>query len=449
MNTPKISYTVLNTGHDYTGKRIQTLDQHLSKFVKKMSAVENTLTILMSDHGNTYTKYTHAMLEGRYEMFHPSFFAIVAPKVAKILGKETINSLRANQRRLLTMIDIHYGLKHIASLALRERSNKKGILGTISAERTCDHLPLRLPNLCVCEGWDTSVKNGTMQVGILEFAVGTLNNKINKQRRVISSKAINRPSKNCQHLVPLYFRNVRERNTGALLITTLDFLVPSGNGAEQREDIFHVEVSSEIDPRQNSRKMKLLSYDRLSQYGKYRVCADRGVDVRLCICHIRKINKYNKYNTLLANNSETHKFDLNGYLTIQPNLDKIISKITMHRYANDHCLYYVQRTFFSVNGQGGSKEFDYDTASFEILNTCIDKNFQVNVWVKTENMKFSNTETEKANSLPSVHVDPNSVTYVGTLIKNVPYWPGRFSVHFEAFQVDVGGSSGPHIFHIS
>ena len=322
IDTPKISYTVLNTGHDYTGKRIQTLDQDLSKFVKKMSDLENTLTILMADHGNTYTKYTHTMLEGRYEMFHPSLFMIVAPEVARILGKETIKSLRANQRRLLTMIDIHYGLKHIASLALRQQSKKKGILGTISPERSCDHLPLRLPNLCVCERWDIPVKNETTQVGILEFAVGTLNGKINEQRRVTRKEAIKQPSRNCQHLVPLYFRNVLERNIGALKITMLDFVVPSGKGAEQTEDIFHVEVSSKIDPQQNSREMKLLSYDRLSQYGKYRVCADRGVDIRLCICHIKKI----------ASNSGTNEFDLNEYLTNHPNTDKIKSNITIHRH---------------------------------------------------------------------------------------------------------------------
>ena len=107
----------------------------------------------------------------------------------------------------------------------------------------------------------TPVKNKTTQAGIVEFAVGTLNDEVNEQRRVASNKAIKGPSRSCQHLVPLYFRNVRKRNTGALLITTLDFVVRSGRGAEQTKDIFPVEVSSEIHPKKNSRKMKLLKYD--------------------------------------------------------------------------------------------------------------------------------------------------------------------------------------------
>ena len=75
----------------------------------------------------------------------------------------------------------------------------------------------------------------------------------------------------------------------------------------------------------------------------------RGVDVRLCICHIKKINKHD---TVFGNNSGTHKFDLSEYLTNQPKLDKMKSRITIQRYANDHCLYHVQRTFFSVKEQG-------------------------------------------------------------------------------------------------
>ena len=180
---PRASFTAINTGHDSLGLRAQTLNLDLAEFVEDISKLENTLTILFADHGNTYTEYTTAMMEGRYEMYHPSFFMIVPKNVGKWFGKSTMDTIRLNSNRLFTMLDVHATLKGIMSRVLTGISPAdEGILGAVSASRNCGDLELRLPNLCVCEGWDNAARNDTLQVGVLEFAFGSLNNMIVRQQ---------------------------------------------------------------------------------------------------------------------------------------------------------------------------------------------------------------------------------------------------------------------------
>ena len=57
---------------------------------------------------------------------------------------------------------------------------------------------------------------------------------------------------------------------------------------------------------------------------------------------------------------------------------------------------------------------DFDTVSFEIINTCINKDFQVNVWIKTKNMKF----TKEFIKLPTPLTCFNGLRYMLTF--NMP-----------------------------
>ena len=92
-------------------------------------------------------------------------------------------------------------------------------------------------------------------------------------------------------LIATSFYNVRERNNKGSLITSLDFTTVPGEGAPQSYDVFHVQIQSRINPDDESRDMKLLSFDRLSRYGPYRECVDGGMDAKLCICNIKTEKK--------------------------------------------------------------------------------------------------------------------------------------------------------------
>ena len=287
---PLLLFSTLNAAHDHRSIRTQTLDVDLERYVTTVAKDENTLSIILADHGNTYTSYTTQVLEGRFEMFHPSLFVIVPDKVASLLGMEAMSALETNQKRLVTMIDLHHSLMALSVPIHGVRS--VGVFTPISKNRTCDDLELRTPNLCVCEGWDIPADNNTSYEAIAEFAIGQLNNHLQEQYEKMLSTQNNsqlKPEKfkrSCQRLQPLWFENVRLRNckVDGLLITSMDIRVTAGDQVPQKEDIFHIEVKTKEMTGKNSLEMKLLTFDRLTLFGKYQACADDGVELKLCVC---------------------------------------------------------------------------------------------------------------------------------------------------------------------
>ncbi len=393
---------------------MQTLNHDLGKFVQDMSELPDTLTILLADHGNTYTSYTNAVMEGRYEMFHPSFFMLIPGKVAEMLGSEAMNALRLNSNRLFTMLDLHASLASIADNAHVQGKPKeyRGILQKIAANRTCDDLNLRLPNLCVCEGWDTEVRNDSTQIGILEFAVGTMNNMILDQQE---SQA--KITAKCQRLYPLYFMNVRERNAGENLITTLDFRVQAGDGAEQSEDIFHAEIQSTVDPYRESRRMKLLSFDRLSQYGIYRVCKDDNVDVRLCVCTLEisqdEMNESTAFGTTL---------DIPKVVMLQPRYQNIPGLLTIEHPDEENCTFAIERVYSAVDSHGKVEPKNLMAVSLEVINICPNTRYEVYAGMKINNMKTS-------IKMPLTRmVRGQSIRFLVTAMKYVPYWDSSATI---------------------
>ena len=71
-----------NIPHDDWGTRVQTLDKHLQKALSKVSHQENTVTIILSDHGNAYGRFVEKTLQGREETYHPLLY-IILPNGAK------------------------------------------------------------------------------------------------------------------------------------------------------------------------------------------------------------------------------------------------------------------------------------------------------------------------------------------------------------------------------
>ena len=361
-----------------------------------MANDENTLTIILADHGNTYTSYTSEILEGRFEMFHPSLFVIVPNRVASLLGKSAMSALEINQRRLVTMIDLHHSLMALAG-PLR-RVKPVGVFTPISKKRTCDDLELRTPNLCVCEGWDIPADNDTGRIPIAAFAVGELNNRLQEQYNKVFSLRQNTQDdaeiikRSCKRLEPLWFENVRERNskTDGSLITSMDIGVKSGDVVSQHQDIFHVEVKTKEISEQRSLNMTLLTYDRLTLFGKYKMCADDGVELKLCVCS-RNASKIS-----LA--VESHKrWEHFGQRPVFKNI------------SNKPCLWLMIRRYSKAN-------------SYEVANFCPGKSFRVKVDAEASNMKFS-------RQLPlTLDAKPGEVIFAFSVGKHLSYWDAEISI---------------------
>lgn len=391
---PLLSYTALNVGHDETGRRIQSLDSELARYVSTIVNDQNSLTIILADHGNTYTEYTYAILEGRFEMFHPSLFVIVPNKVASLLGQDALSALEVNQGRLVTMIDLHHSLLPLAG-PLSGFVKPVGLFTPISANRTCNDVELRTPNLCVCEGWDSPTTNDSSKISIVEFAVGELNNLVQAQftKSANGKRKMYPILRACQRLRPLRFENVRERNSKSDggLITSFDIYFQAGNVVNHDEDIFRVEVKSRELANQNSLQMELVHYDRLTLYGKYDTCADQGVHLKLCICSERKEKRSSMTNL--------EKVPWPQYTTF------LFKKAKARKIGGIECLFLIKR-----NHSLG------ECVAFEIANTCPNKMFTMKISANFENMRLS-------RGLPfKITVQAGSIKYAFSARTEIDYW---------------------------
>lgn len=246
-------------------------------------------------------------------------------------------------------------------------------------------------------GWDAETLNNSRHAGVASFAVGSLNNKILDYQRKIR-EAGNIPK--CQRLIPTGFDNIRERNYGGTLITSLDFHTKSGRGADHDIDIFHVELQLSIDPKLTSFNMKMLSFDRVSKYGPYRVCGDKGIDMRLCVCDMTEI----KENTIPIETFVLNELSPKRSLLAPSNVD------IEHKHKISTCLY-----FKTISIPELSEANSIFSRSYEVANVCkSDMNLRIKLTL--DNMKSTNSNTFE------VYVSAYSVTYLGEAIRNVPYW---------------------------
>ncbi|KAJ7376841.1 hypothetical protein OS493_031989 [Desmophyllum pertusum] len=130
--------------------------------------------------------------------------------------------------------------------------------------------------LCICQGWETKVHANSFHFIIAEFALGQLNENI--QTQFLENSQTKRPVSgfgSCERLKGERFDNVRERKVGETLMVSLDIYV-------QHQELFSVTV--QVITGSVLVNMELIQFTRLSEYGIYRTCADKGVDLRLCIC---------------------------------------------------------------------------------------------------------------------------------------------------------------------
>ena len=396
---PLLSYMSLSVAHDHRGRRIQSLDNELVQYVTDIARDSNTLTIMLADHGNTYTHYTNAIMEGRFEMFHPHLFLIVPKRVAGLLGVDAMEALQVNQRRLVSAFDLHHSLMALAGPILG-KVKRVGLFAPVPINKTCDDIELRTPNLCVCEGWDSPTKSDPIKLGLVEFAIGELNNKIQDQysKSLKGSKPEKQAHQACERLKPLSFRNPRVRNSKSdgSLITSFEVRVKAGDVAPQDHDAFHLEVQTLELPDKFSLSMKLRSFERISLFENYRRCADEDVDLKLCICSENATESVRK--------KRSNDFPWHTYL-------KYFGQAPTFAAVDHHCVFLTRRE------HNKRKAF-----AFELIDRC-----EFNCTVAVDVTEMSNARLSR--SVPfEVEIWPSSVRFVLSVQRFVYYWKSSVQV---------------------
>ena len=292
---PLFSFSMLNVGHEESGLRIQTFDEGLANFVQNLSTDPNTLSIILSDHGNTYGAFP-TTVQGRFEVFQPHLYIIIPNHVQNLLGKKRVLTLKQNQQRLVSIIDLHHTLMAVASdIGSKGLQQHLGLFEPISRNRSCEDLQLPSSSLCICQGWDTKVHANSFHSIIAEFVLGQLNENI--QTQFLQNIQTKRPVSGfgaCERLKGERVDNVREKRNGETLTVSLDIYV-------QSEELFFATV--QVITEGVLIKMKLVQYTRFSAYGIYQSCADKGVDIRLCVCGQGTTEHYSTTQTYLKSAS--------------------------------------------------------------------------------------------------------------------------------------------------
>ena len=294
---PALAYTHLNTGHENSGKRIRTDDLVLSKFLEDMARNENTLTILLSDHGGKTTKYAVETLQGSLEVFSPMLFMIIPDKVSQWLGKTRMETLILNQKRLVTFADLHHTLLSVLELTENTNLNKRisGLFLPVPLTRTCaDIKGLHSDVMCRCDGWRKFLSPKSLDmIWLAEFALGQINNMIQSQRLQGMTRREIEQSQGfgkCARFLGKSIERPRQMLIGKHYLTTLVLVVEPAYGLKSKER-FEVQLKYST-LREHS--ITFVKYTRLSFYSRYKNCADKGVDVTLCACAIQEADKPEK-----------------------------------------------------------------------------------------------------------------------------------------------------------
>lgn len=374
--TRALTYTHLNIGHEISGTRIRQIDDRLSRYLEKMATTEDTLTVVLSDHGPKTTKYSFHTMEGRAEKYDPFLFIIIPEKVARELGLQTLRALVENQNRLVTTLDLHQAFMSLGKTSLTGRAgmtnrlSDKGIFGVIPASRTCADLSIKPLAVCKCEGWEKRFPDNDKRfTWLAEYALGNINNDIQKQY-LIGVKHI-RGYGNCQRLVGKRFSKIRQRSERGVTVTTMDIHVTPGY------EIFEVQIQHSLRQSKHLSFITMTHRERITIYRHFTKCVDSTVSLGLCVCDHRSFHQS-------PTRRKRHKWV--KITSRQDILDIIIlsnsfGAETRIKDIHNGCLLLLYRNHESRS------------TSFEISNTCNDRTYSVAISVTNAGKYFLSRRT--------------------------------------------------------
>ena len=283
----QFTYTHLNIAHESTGKRACILDKHLVDMFKNLYHLNNTVTIIWSDHGAKTSQYSIDTLTGKFETFDAFLFAILPNNFLKNLGNKFEMNLANNQNAVVSAVDLHNSILFMSDFENALQSKNKQDFGLFTDKtwrQGCAQLPMRDYALCKCVNrykfMDvTAPKDFYDVIWMAEFAIGQLNDKLNKQLGKSGEEVIGQ--RNCLWLQGINFRDVIQENRGASKLYVFDILVKY-----RPVQVFNVQIL-----KRNNGLMSLFHWQRTSVYKKFDSCKDGGVSIELCICNKKQNNQ--------------------------------------------------------------------------------------------------------------------------------------------------------------
>ncbi|GFS15093.1 hypothetical protein ElyMa_006763000 [Elysia marginata] len=166
---------------------IMKMDDDIAEVVRVLhqgNYLNNTLLILMGDHGARYPAYIRASWQGKMEERLP-YFGFAFPTWFEKKYPQAIANLRINTERLTTPFDLYETFKDFLHFqgAGQGDVNKRGIslFKEIPLERSCQHADVA-NHWCACLDWVKMSANDSGVQRAVRTVVETLNNYTSRYR---------------------------------------------------------------------------------------------------------------------------------------------------------------------------------------------------------------------------------------------------------------------------
>ena len=162
--------------HEYNnlGQLFEPYLLEFFEFMKTKGHLDNTILIIMSDHGTRFSKM-RATEQGKIEKRMP-YFGFRFPEWFPKVYEDEYKAFLENSYRFTTPFDIHETLVDLL-YDFPERKNRtygKSLFKPIPLERTCAQAEIE-PHWCACLSWDCVLNDNTDAIA----AVGRVINVIN------------------------------------------------------------------------------------------------------------------------------------------------------------------------------------------------------------------------------------------------------------------------------
>ena len=181
-------------------------------------------------------------------------------------------------------------------------------------------------------------------------------------------------------LVGVSYDYALERQFAGNILTSFDLHVDPPGGFTE-DEVFKIEVSHPMKPEHG---VKMSSYNRESLYSKFRACADKSIDIKLCAC-TQGGESFTKTQTAMKAFIQRPMFG---------------TKTELQDLKLD-CLYLMTRRHSNI------------AVVYELANICSNKSFEVTLHGKEYNMLMS-------QELPvTVMVKPRTIHFVISAVRYV------------------------------
>ena len=199
--------------HDYINY-VNVTDEDLTdtlKYMNERDYFDNTLLILMSDHGARFNS-VRQLLQGKYEERNP-FFSIRLPPQFTTKYPEILKNIQINTERLITPFDVHATFQDVISFKgvtklVSNASRGISLFQEIPANRTCEDADLE-PHWCLCLEWTNQDVTDPNVIAAAEAFVKHVNELTKDKRDLceeLSIHSIDRAEKYAPHNDLLKFK---------------------------------------------------------------------------------------------------------------------------------------------------------------------------------------------------------------------------------------------------